>query len=519
MKKTTFILFSILVLGLLLRLVKFGQLPASLNRDEAALGYNAFALSIEGIDEWGRAWPITFKSFGDYKLPGYIYLLIPLISFFGAHEWVIRAPSLLAGLGTIILIYVMTAEVFPASKTQKYLSALMIAIMPWSIHYSRVAFEAHVALLLTLYAIYLLIRAKHSIINMVLSAVALLLAMLTYNAPLLLAPAVLVTYSGVFYPSFRQNKKPLIIFSILALIATGISATLVISASQAKSSITIFSDPTITSDYRQKKVALAQTNPILASVTANKYIYFGKVMGERYINTYMPTFLVFQGGQHPWHSIPGWAHFTKTQYILFLVGIMLLLRRTLRRQQTPAQRWLFYLLLFSPLPSIITVDAPHTTRSLLFLALATIPISAALASLLDARNVAKKFIASIILCIALLETGMYFSDYLTIYPNQHSSEWKVGLKQAIQTTHELPGNPPITFTDYQQSPYIYLLLYRQIPPSAFISTVQYYPADIVGLTHVKSFGRYQFVDANDTTHSGIIITSDQRGNIIIENRL
>ena len=62
------VLILCILLGGVLRLMKFPAVPGGLNRDEAALGYNAFSLLETGKDEWGKQWPIVFRSFGDYKL-------------------------------------------------------------------------------------------------------------------------------------------------------------------------------------------------------------------------------------------------------------------------------------------------------------------------------------------------------------------------------------------------------------------------------------------------------------------
>ena len=68
-------LLVILLLAIVVRFWALGSLPVILNRDEAALGYNALLLVQQGVDEWGRQWPITLTSFGDYKLVGYVLLL------------------------------------------------------------------------------------------------------------------------------------------------------------------------------------------------------------------------------------------------------------------------------------------------------------------------------------------------------------------------------------------------------------------------------------------------------------
>ncbi|GAI80456.1 unnamed protein product, partial [marine sediment metagenome] len=81
------LVFLIFFFSLFLRLFKLGDFPLSLNRDEAAIGYNAYSILKTGRDEWGEKLPLSFKSFGDYKMPLYIYFTVPFIKIFGLNEF------------------------------------------------------------------------------------------------------------------------------------------------------------------------------------------------------------------------------------------------------------------------------------------------------------------------------------------------------------------------------------------------------------------------------------------------
>ncbi|KKQ96399.1 MAG: hypothetical protein UT23_C0032G0001, partial [Candidatus Woesebacteria bacterium GW2011_GWA1_39_12] len=60
-------IFAVILLALFLRVYKLGDIPPSINWDEAAVGYNAFSIANFGRDEWGNVFPLVFKSFEDYK--------------------------------------------------------------------------------------------------------------------------------------------------------------------------------------------------------------------------------------------------------------------------------------------------------------------------------------------------------------------------------------------------------------------------------------------------------------------
>ena len=97
-KKAVFIFFLIIVVASFLRLYKITDVPPGVNRDEASIGYTAYSLLNTGKDEYGRAFPVSFESFGDWKLPFYIYAVMPLVSIFGLSEFAIRIPSSIFGI-------------------------------------------------------------------------------------------------------------------------------------------------------------------------------------------------------------------------------------------------------------------------------------------------------------------------------------------------------------------------------------------------------------------------------------
>src|SRR5579885_1751166 len=122
--KKNIILIAIVLFAAVLRFYQLGSNPPSLTWDEVAWGYNAYALGIDGRDEFGRFLPVTYlESFGDYKPPVYAYLDVIPIKIFGLTEFATRLPSALAGIGTVLVTFFLTLRLFSHSK-QKYYYAL-----------------------------------------------------------------------------------------------------------------------------------------------------------------------------------------------------------------------------------------------------------------------------------------------------------------------------------------------------------------------------------------------------------
>ena len=125
-KLTFFLLFFIFVLGFLLRFYRLNEYPA-LNADEAALGYNAYSLLKTGHDEWGVAFPAIFRAFGDYKLPGYVYLAVPAVKLFGLTVPGVRLPSALAGTMLIFVTYLLARAFFSDTRIS-LLASFLVAV-------------------------------------------------------------------------------------------------------------------------------------------------------------------------------------------------------------------------------------------------------------------------------------------------------------------------------------------------------------------------------------------------------
>lgn len=472
--------------------MKFPSVPSGLNRDEAALGYNAFSLLKTGKDEWGKQWPVVFRSFGDYKLAGYIYATVPSVGLFGLNALAVRLPSLLAGIAMIPLAYIFTTSFIPMKRIGVFAAGIQ-AIAPWALHYSKVAFEANFALMLFVLGLTFVIReAPRCTAKSCLGILLVFFSLITYNAPLIILPVIMLMM-------LLWKKRPVksVVFLALGVV---IAFLLVFPATQSKRAITIFSDEGVKTTLMNGRF-LAGSN-MFQRIYYSRPVYYSLVVAKQYVSSFHPQFLVIRGGQNPWHQAPGTAHLSWTLYALAILGL-LVGWKVFRREDNLLVYGIFFA---SPLASAITSDAPQATRMLLFFFMMTFFAAVGVFWIF----LYSKWIARGVVVAATFELFFYMQIYLGSFAQHPQVEWLAGFDKAIVKAEQLrTSNETIAIIGDQHYMYIYPLFYEKVDPTEFRSTVQYYPNDALGLSQVKQFGHYTFISSDSNAPSGSIVISQQ----------
>lgn len=514
MKKIScWLLLFIIAIAFFLRIWHVGSLPVILNRDEAAVAYNASLLMQTGQDEWGKTWPLTLQSFGDYKLPGYSVLLIPFFKIFGLDDWVVRLPSVLAGTVLVGLVYLL-ARKLKFDEQSALLASLLIAIAPVFVFYSRIAFEANVALTYFVGALFVLISLKEraTLLRYALMTALLLLAVLTYNTPLLLLPFVMV-FAAILFPK-KSRKNLLVVEGILGVVLVA-GALVFLPAAAQKSGITIFTDETVWSQWTAFRTSLPG---VWQTLLGSKYVYFAWLMGKNFVNSFSLRFLVTQGGSHPWHSLPSTGHLEFLVYIFGLIGIALtswqvwLSRRTFSAVTQPLA--LLFLLVASLAPSVITVDSPHATRSLLFFVLFHIFAVIGVGWFVTRFSTGKARVAWKLIIVGVIAEGMLHAYQLfVIYPSQQVI-FQPGFDTVVQKVEQMHPSDKVAIVDAAGYQYILLAWYLKVPPAQYFSTVIRQLPDRIGFRYGQQVTHYHFIAKPEDRvrdESVLIQWSDQTG--------
>lgn len=147
----------ITLLGAGLRLVKLGEYPGGFGQDEAVNLYDAWSLMTTGADHHGLRWPLNTEQFGDFPSALQAYITIPFVALFGPTEFAARFPCALLNAAAIPLFGLLLFRLF-LSRAAGLFGALLLALSPWNIYFSRWAVSPGFVTFFNIAGLYLLLR-------------------------------------------------------------------------------------------------------------------------------------------------------------------------------------------------------------------------------------------------------------------------------------------------------------------------------------------------------------------------
>ncbi|MCL4418701.1 glycosyltransferase family 39 protein [Patescibacteria group bacterium] len=498
MKKKILILFSIILVAGFLRFFQLGANPPSLTWDEAALGYNAYSLGIDGKDEFGRFLPHDYlESFGDFKPPVYAYLDIIPIKLFGLSEFSVRFPSALLGVLTVLITYFLTKRIFWQSKSKEsyaLFATLFLAVSPWHIMLSRAAFEANVAtFFITAGVLLFLAGIQNKKWYLLLCAISFVFSIYTFNTARIVTPLLLLVLATSFRKELLRIKKQTIfavILGILLLLPT-VKFLLSSQASLRFKEVNIFSDSSVIKNINQE--ILNDNNAFWSKIIHNRRLAFGVLYLRHYLDNINPDFLFIKGDGNPKFSTQTVGQMYLWDLPFFITGFFILLRKK------EGYWWFIPLwLLIGIIPAGTARETPHALRIETVLPTFQIITAAGVVTfLLLIKNLSLeryfKFLIIFLVFFALFFNFLYFyHDYNAHYAREFSGEWQYGYKQSIDYVKSVESNYDyIQITNALGRPYIYYLFYTKTNPDYFRRTARV-QRDAFGFVTVRGFGKYIF---------------------------
>lgn len=486
------LLISIIIVAAVLRLYRLSDVPPGVNRDEASIGVTALSLMTTGRDEYGRWLPLSFESFGDWKLPLYIYGTIPFIKLFGLSELAVRLPSALAGILSVGALYFLVRLLF-ASESIALMSALSLALMPWHIHISRVESEAIVSVLFTIIGSILFLTAiqKKSLGRLIASAVLFAATYWTYHGTHVSTSLLLIGLALIYRKDIISIPRWHIALTV------GVTATLIIlmvttGADHTKiSGISIFGDPTVI--HNQIELPRQEHNnphSLTARLAHNRVTYAARTVLENYLKSYGPEFLFIKGGGNRAHNIQGYGNLHPLDALFLLLGVVWLISR-IRKKET---KFIVWWLLIGGIAAAITKDAPHSNRMLAVVPALAITVATGIQYLFGL--VPKKIYIAVCILLTLgyiTSMGYYLDRYFVHFPATEAANWGYAYKKLTPVLFA-PENSAkeVIMTHPEKSPYIYIMFYSGYDPGYYQKQATRYPTSRDGFTDVSGFGRFSF---------------------------
>lgn len=362
------ILLIILLLASWLRLYNLSNFPVGLHGDEASIGYNAYSLLKTGRDQDGRFLPLTFDQFGNFRAAGYHYFDVPFVALLGLNTLAVRLPAALFGILSIIVFYLLVAELFE-NKHLGLFSAFLLAILPWHINLSRASSESIIAMFFVLLGLWLLFRELKeqtpSYRWLSVGTLSLIISIFCYHASAIFIPLFLpflFLFTLIIYkPTKIKVFESLIIYVIL--IASVILFLTIGGGKGRASQVGLLNIPEGTKALKIAMDEEGTLNPILTRFYDNKLYFFGRLFLTFYSDHLTGEFLFVNTGLPVRYKIP----FTGNLYLVgapfLLIGLAILITEGLKKKKyiylIPVA-WLFLGLI----PAALTwEDLPNVVRS------------------------------------------------------------------------------------------------------------------------------------------------------------
>lgn len=496
-KKILIFLILIVTIASILRLSGLGKVPASPDWDEVALGYNAYSIMQTGRDEYGKFLPIILRSFDDYKPALYIYFTIPSIAIFGLNIFAVRLPSVIFGISMVIGTFFLVKELFKKNNLA-LLSAFLLAISPWHIQFSRIAFESNVGTSLNIFGILFFLKGLKKPWFLILSALIMGLNVYMYQSEKVFVPLVLIALVYIFRKQFFAINKKYIIASLVILVIISLPLlhfTLTNKEALARArGVSIFSDQTLVERNAQKLVRDRKNKDNLGLILDNRRVEYAKNVVSGYLSHFDLNWL-FITGDIARHHAPNMGLMYLWELPFLLIGIYSLSAGKYSKIFDKKER-LFILLWFLlvPVPASITSGAPHAVRALHFLPILQILTAIGVISAFQKiSNFTIRYAIFTLFFLFFIFNFLYYLNQYFVQQNYYTSEdWQYGYEKAIPITLKNQDKYEKIVVSNQaplDQSYMFFLFYLKYPSSLYQEETKNSSG---GFRENHKFGKYEF---------------------------
>lgn len=501
MRRSKFPLLFLFISALLLRVVGWEKFPPGFTADEATMGYDAYSLLNTGRDQFGTAWPLAFRSFGDWRPPLYIWATIPFVSVLGLTPLAVRLPSMIAGSIGVVLIYLLGKELF--GRRVGIVSAVFLMLSPWSLLHSRFAQEANLSTLTILsgvtLAIYWLKANKLAYLSF--SGIFFALSFYAYHNARLTTPLLVIGLIIVAWRKSLIERKYFKQILISVFMATLVLLPLVNYLThnwqavwRRASAQSVIGNPGILAQlYDEIAREGPNRNIFFIRLRHNKLLSYTKAIGRGYAWHFSPDFLFFRGDPHERFQTPGVGLLNLTLLVMIPLGVIALFQIDYRR------KFILWWLLAAPIVASLSTIVPNSQHAQdLMIPLNLIAGAGAVGAY---AHLARWYKLKVLILLGftavfLFSLWRFYIGYTAIIPYQ--SKYLQNWHYYGSVFEKIQALSPARVVFLGGQFYINLAFHERYDPAKFQrEVVVETPQNLSDFDHVASFGNYEFRRSSD----------------------
>jgi 4-amino-4-deoxy-L-arabinose transferase-like glycosyltransferase len=453
-----FLFLVIIGLGVFLRFYKLGEIPNGFYVDEATVGYNAYSILKTGKDEYGKFLPLTFRFFGSYSPPLYVYLTAASINFFGLSIFATRLTSVVSGVLMILIVYFLlkSLKIFK-DRYSPILGTFLFAVSPWAVFFSRVGYEINLGFTLLLLGILFfwlgLSRQKYLIISLI------SLSLSTYGAhserflvPVFLPLALFVFRKILFSDKYRKST----FWGILAAVLIQIPNLYLLTtpAFNTKAGL-FFQDALMIQSQKTARIL-----PFIISYPLN----FIREFFSRFLTCFSPRTLFSLEDPDLQRSIPTLSLFYSWMAIPYFVGWY----RLIKWKSDLFKNFLFLILFSFPIAVSLTKDPFSSQRGIHLL----LPLIIIITLGLDLIIYRWQKIGFLVFCLLSLLSLVYlWRGYFVLLPYERARVWEYGYQALAEEIQRRPDKTFVIDQARTKPSYIELAFFLKYSPEKLQKTV------------------------------------------------
>ena len=452
--------------GLFFRLFRFGEIPVSLYWDEMAIWDDALSLAQTGHDMFARSvsQPL-FISYGDYKLPVYIWLTSLVATVVKNPLVGVRFVSFLAGISMVPAIFLLS-KYWGWNRQQRWAAGAMLAILPWSLHFSRAGFEGHLATALVLWSLVFLFRllkqkstTAQKFFDLGLIAVLSVSAFYTYFSVRYVWPILFIGVCLLWFKQALKHWKWLILALAIWLFALipMLNADFYTASNQLRlSTVNVMNQPDLPNQVNLWRERAGNT--LWSRVLYNQKTFIALDLAKNMTPFFSPQYLFDTGDPNLRHS-SGYTGITWWSTLpLMLLGAVYLWRQNRRVFSFLILWWLI-----SIIPAAVPLTVPHSLRSINALPVIPLLSAAGIGFLLEKKSVRNKVFLIALMLVMILEFCFASLHYFFVYPKLSAQDWQDGYLQLGQYLGKLSKEQRVIVNIDDERFYLYYLPYSQVP--------------------------------------------------------